>query len=169
MSKKRNLIIFTVSFATIFIVLLFYLFQLRFNSSKLIISPDDAENKIISLIDSAKESVYIENYYFTNEKIAFSLINAKNRGVKVKVLMEKNEGVEKVYNILISNGIEAKIDENSRLIHAKVIVIDEEIIIVGSHNLTKAAMKNNREISVVLFDRDLAKELIKIFEEDFSS
>ena len=45
---------------------------------------------ITTKIDSAQKRVYVEVYIFTEKRIKKSLLNAKKRGVEVKVLLEKN-------------------------------------------------------------------------------
>jgi cardiolipin synthase len=134
---------------------------------ELIISPG-AEGKFISLINSANDSIYIENYYFTDMNIALALLSAKNRGVRVHVLIENNEGAKEMYDFLKENGIEAKIDKRDITVHAKFIVIDKKIIVIGSHNLTKSAMERNREISILVENGELARKLIDIFESDYA-
>jgi len=44
------------------------------------------------------------------------------------------------------------------------LVVDREIIIVGSHNYSFDGLKYNNETSVLIRDRDKAKELIEYFE-----
>jgi phosphatidylserine/phosphatidylglycerophosphate/cardiolipin synthase-like enzyme len=100
--------------------------------------------------------------------IALALLSAKNRGVRVHVLIENNEGAKEMYDFLKENGIEAKIDKRDITVHAKFIVIDKKIIVIGSHNLTKSAMERNREISILVENGELARKLIDIFESDYA-
>jgi phosphatidylserine/phosphatidylglycerophosphate/cardiolipin synthase-like enzyme len=165
-NMKNKIFIIAILIAIITISSICFIFIPK-NNPELIISPDDPEEKFISLINSANDSIYIENYYFTNEKIALSLIAAKNRGVKVYTLIENNEGVDKIYKLLNENNISIKIDKRETLIHSKFIVIDKKIVIIGSHNLTKTAMEKNREVSIIVKNEEIAKELIEVFERDY--
>ncbi len=168
MNKETNkLLIFICIFLISSSVILIFSLSSK-NKFTLILSPDNSEEKFISLINSANDSIYVENYYFTNERIAFSLVAAKNRGVKVYVLIEDNEGVDKIYNLLRENGIDVKIDKRNITIHSKFMVIDKKIAIIGSHNLTKYAMERNREVSIVIESEEIAKKLIEIFENDYN-
>ena len=164
--KMKNKIFAAILIALIIVSSIYFIFIPK-NNPELIISPDGSEEKFISLINSANDSIYIENYYFTNEKIALSLIAAKNRGVKVYTLIENNEGVDKIYKLLNENNISIKIDKREILIHSKFIVIDKKIVVVGSHNLTKTAMEENREVSIIIENEEIAKKLIELFENDY--
>lgn len=59
-------------------------------SGKIFTFPETGnENFLIEAIQNAKEKIFIEIYTFTkNEKIFQSLVDAKNRGVDVRVLLE---------------------------------------------------------------------------------
>lgn len=45
---------------------------------------------IASQISKAQDSIYVQAYGFTSGEIAKALINAHNRGVKVRVLLDKS-------------------------------------------------------------------------------
>ena len=53
---------------------------------------------------------------------------------------------------LAAHGIPVVWDEVSRTSHAKVLLIDDQQALVGSHNWTRAALLDNREASVLLTD-----------------
>lgn len=56
--------------------------------------------------------------------------------------------------------IEATFAKHDELAHLKVIVIDDRIVYIGSHNLTESALHYNYETSVRIVDHKLAMELI---------
>lgn len=47
-------------------------------------------DEITQKIDQAQKRVYVEVYIFTEKRIKKALINAKKRGIDVKVVLEKN-------------------------------------------------------------------------------
>ena len=65
--------------------------------------------------------------------IAKALLNAHKRGVKVEVILDKSLRTQKYSSatFLYNSGITTKIGAQQAIVHNKVMVIDEEIIIKG--------------------------------------
>jgi phosphatidylserine/phosphatidylglycerophosphate/cardiolipin synthase-like enzyme len=120
------------------------------------------EPVLIGLINSAKSSLDIAIYEFTDKNISDAVINAKKRGVTVRVISDKecsSESYQKeVLNALLSAGIPVKINTHSGLMHLKVSIIDNSIATTGSYNYTIAAMDENDEVFVVLNDVKVAQD-----------
>ncbi len=92
-------------------------------------SPEqDCAVPIISEIDQSKESILVQEYTFTLGTVAKSLINAKERGVDVKVVLDKSQLHSKysVISELFSNGIPIWIDNKPKIAHNKVIIVDNQ-------------------------------------------
>jgi phosphatidylserine/phosphatidylglycerophosphate/cardiolipin synthase-like enzyme len=130
--------------------------------------------RLIALIDDAVESVYIFMFdwkWYKNDfscdvsQINQALVRATRRGVWVQTLLNYDE----IVPILNKVGINAKKYNFKHLLHAKSIVIDREVIVLGSHNLTQNAMTNNVEMSLIVSDSELAGRIIKYFENIWSS
>jgi phosphatidylserine/phosphatidylglycerophosphate/cardiolipin synthase-like enzyme len=51
-----------------------------------------------------------------------------------------------------------------KMVHAKVMVIDDEVVIIGSHNYTASAMFRNLEISIIANLGDAATEWRRYFD-----
>ena len=95
-------------------------------------------------------------------------------GVKVRVLLDisRRPGIPYKENYLfardlVSAGVECRELKNSRVCHAKVVVIDERIMIVGSHNWTTNSIKRNLEVSLRVQDNFMVKEMAKKFDQIF--
>lgn len=132
------------------------------------------------LLGEAKKSIYISMFiatYYSQHPNAWqnqlieALIKAHNKGVKVKVFLDqsrvsspKEQLNDFTYYYLKDAGIQVGYDILSIKLHDKLIVIDEKIIIIGSHNWSKNALKKNREASVVIYCPELAKEYIEWIE-----
>ncbi|MEW6593996.1 MAG: phospholipase D-like domain-containing protein [Thermodesulfobacteriota bacterium] len=99
-------------------------------------------------------------------QLAQALINARQRGVQVEVLLENSgydEGLnrenEKVAALLRKNLIAVRLDQPETTTHTKLVVIDGRYVFLGSHNLTQAALKHNHEVSLLIDSAALAREL----------
>ncbi len=134
-------------------------------------SPDtNFENRIISLIKSAKSSIHFLAFAFTNPKISQALIDANGRGVKVKGVFDKAQNRYQKYSQykrLKSNGVVVRFDKNRFKLHSKVFIIDKKIVVMGSYNFTKKANITNDENSIIIKDRDIAGIYLKNFYEIF--
>lgn len=124
--------------------------------------------ELISRIDSAKKNIYVFMYDWRWYKNDFScemslinqaLVRAVRRGVVVSAILNSNE----VIDTLRSLGMNAKKWENKSIMHAKAVVIDEWVSIIGSHNFSESAMGLNLEISQVSEDEYTAKKIITYF------
>jgi len=143
-----------------------------FSSLQLITSPEgEAEDNIISLLQSANRSIEVEMYTFTNSKLANALISAKKRGINVQVLIgetgSEDEGT--IITLLNAGGIEVKkAPSKFKIMHAKLMIVDDAIVLIGSHNWSQNAMFYNRELSVVIQSPSLATQLLEIFNSDWA-
>jgi len=132
-------------------------------------------------IQNAKESVHLVAYLFLlyDYKDAYSnrllrdFIDARTRGLDVYVVLDypKSEYIkeetlknQEVFNKLKAAGINVRFDSSKRTTHSKVLVIDKETIIIGSHNYSFDGLKNNNDTSLLLRDKDKAKRLIEYIE-----
>jgi len=134
-------------------------------------SPDtNFEDRIISLIKSAKSSIHFLAFAFTNPKISQALIDANSRGVKVKGVFDKAQNRYQKYSQykrLKSNGVVVRFDKNRFKLHSKVFIIDKKIVVSGSYNFTKKANNQNDENSIIIKDRDIADIYLKRFYKIF--
>jgi phosphatidylserine/phosphatidylglycerophosphate/cardiolipin synthase-like enzyme len=118
------------------------------------------------LINRANRSVYVAVYSFTRDSLATALISAKERGVEVRVVIERERAYEhgSEYPRLKSAGVDVRLDGNPNLMHHKFMVIDGYIVVTGSYNWSSAAEDRNDENIVVILDRDVAQRFVQEFE-----
>lgn len=107
---------------------------------------------IIKAIGQAKKSVKVQAYSFTNADIAQALLQASKRGVEVRVVLDKSQETEKYTSatFLANSGIPVRIDSGFAIAHNKVMILDDETVITGSFNFTKAAEERNAENVLIL-------------------
>ena len=123
---------------------------------------DEAQSEIFMSIFSFKASVHKNSY---PDRILGHLAKAVKRGVDVKVILETTGRLNDDLNaqnrqtgkLLEEKGVKVYFDSPRTNTHTKLIVIDERVVILGSHNLTQSALKYNNEISIMLSRPDLAK------------
>jgi phospholipase D len=118
---------------------------------------------IANQISKAQESIHVQAYGFTSGEIAKALINANNRGVKVRVLLDKSNIGAKYSKMrdLRKAGIEVLIDEVSGIAHNKIIIIDGSAVITGSFNFTTSADIRNTENVIIVQNKPLAQKYLQ--------
>ena len=126
----------------------------------------DCSSLIRYWISRANESVHVMVYGFTLDDLSEALIEAEERGVGVKVVIERESaywsGSE--YERLLRAGVDVRLDGNPHTMHHKVVVIDGKIVITGSYNWTWSAENRNDENIVVLMDEGLAESYEREFQ-----
>jgi len=133
------------------------------------------------MIQEAKRSVqvmmfemgYYDEYPSTPSNLLIKeLVHAKKRGVKVEVILEVREGEDRTTKrnrhtgkILSGGGVDVIYDSLSKTTHAKGMVVDGQLTLLGSTNWTYHALTENHEVSVLIRSKEIARELIDYFNK----
>jgi phosphatidylserine/phosphatidylglycerophosphate/cardiolipin synthase-like enzyme len=119
------------------------------------------EGKLISVINSAHHSLDIAIYSLTDPKIVQAILDAKHRGVIVRVITDKQEASSSYQSAalreLLDAGIPIKENTHQGLMHLKVSIVDNQEVTTGSYNYTKSASEYNDEVFVVILNPNIAK------------
>ena len=121
--------------------------------------PAGCQSFIISNINRAERSIYLQGYGSTSVPIYEALEQAANRGVDVNILLDKSNRTAKysLYKKASASMSKFYIDTITKGIsHNKVIIIDDEIILTGSYNWSDNAEHRNAENLLIIKDKDLA-------------
>ena len=133
------------------------------------------------MIQEAKHSIQVMmfemDYYDRNPNtpsnhLIRELINAQKRGVKVEVLLEVREKEDRTTKrnrdtgkILSNGGVEVIYDSLLKTTHAKYVVVDGRLTLLGSTNWTYFALTNNNEASVLIRSKEVAKAFVDYFNQ----
>lgn len=128
---------------------------------------------LLESISAAKKSIYITSPYFIpGESLMDALIIAIQSGLDVKVLVPGisdskmvNAAASAYYTELLQYG--AKIYKyNKGFVHAKTMVIDDDLAIIGSANMDYRSFDLNFEVNAMVYSKNITKELKEAFEND---
>ena len=128
--------------------------------------------QVIPLIRNAKKSINIIVYnwlWYPNEigsKIQVfnqALIRANRRGIDVRAVVQKTLIAE----ILRREKVKVRKIESGRVLHTKLMIIDNEMAILGSHNYTMNAFNINYEVSAIIHDAQIVSDLKEYFKNFF--
>lgn len=141
-------------------------------------SPEGGANamKLLYLlaIASARQSLDIASpYLITDESTQWSLSEARRRGVRIRMIVEGDVTDAKpvkfagraAYERMLEQGIEIY-EYQPAMMHAKVMVIDDVLNIVGSANLDNRSLELSDELNAAVFDTSFATRLLGDFEQD---
>ncbi|MBB6599000.1 phospholipase D-like domain-containing protein [Luteimonas sp. MC1825] len=128
----------------------------------------------LSSIAAAEHSIDLTASYFVpDELITKALIAARKRGVKVRVMLPgKHIDSETVrlsskasWGELLQAGIEIH-EYQPTMIHVKLLVVDRELVSVGSTNFDIRSFRLNDEASLNVYDHAFAERMTQVFEDD---
>jgi phosphatidylserine/phosphatidylglycerophosphate/cardiolipin synthase-like enzyme len=128
---------------------------------------------VLKAIGSARSSLRLAGYSFTSPDVVAALIEAKRRGVEVKVVVDyrDNRSAKSLaaLNLLVNNRIPTRTISVYPIFHEKFIVVDGETVETGSFNFSAAAsFRNSENVLVVWGDTALAATYLAHFENRFA-
>ena len=120
-----------------------------------VISGRDYPKQVRPLIERAKNTIdivvfdwrwYPQDPGASCQLFNQTIIRAARRGVKIRAIANNNQ----IINILRLEGCEAAKLRTAKRVHCKLMIIDNQIVIMGSHNFTQSAFQKNLELSVII-------------------
>jgi len=127
----------------------------------------------LAAFSCASRRLWITHAYFApNEDLLEAMTDAAQRGVDVRLIVPSFtdsrlvlNATQATYTRLLKSGV--KIYElKDALLHAKSVVIDGTVSIVGSANLDMRSFVHNEEVNAIVIDRDVGQRMEQVFEKD---
>jgi phosphatidylserine/phosphatidylglycerophosphate/cardiolipin synthase-like enzyme len=111
-----------------------------------------SEDAILRFIGEAKKSVHVAAYSFTSKGIAQALLDAKARGLDVRVVVDKSQATGKysAATFLAHHAVSVRVDGEYQLQHQKIMVVDGVSVETGSYNFTASARDRNSENVIII-------------------
>lgn len=140
---------------------------------EILIQPEAGRRPILDAIDSAQSEILVEVYLFSDRQVINALKEARDRGVKVQIMLEKNPFGGGNINrstqaYLDSVGIENRwTNPTFALTHAKFIIVDRQKVLIMNQNLTQSAFGKNREYNIIDTNFEDVAEIYQIFSADW--
>ncbi|WP_341757115.1 MULTISPECIES: phospholipase D family protein [unclassified Candidatus Tisiphia] len=125
--------------------------------------PSGCGSLIAQEISKAKDSIYIQAFGLTSQKIVDQLIKAKQNGVEIRVLLDRSNLHDRYSKMheLKRAGIDVSIDKVPGIAHNKIMIIDKSKVITGSFNFTNAADNRNAENVLLIENSDIAETYLQ--------
>ena len=127
--------------------------------------PDDLahgiDKNVVALLDAAKSTIDVASFDFNLPGVTNALVNAKKRGVKVRVVVDEVNGNQQL-DAIKSAGVDAfdalkalqdakiPVTDGGRsngLMHDKIIIVDGATLLMGSWNMSyNDTFRNNNNL-----------------------
>lgn len=121
---------------------------------------------------ATKEILITSPYFIPGESLLDALSISSLSGISVKLLVPGksdsilvNSAARSYYNDLLKAGVEIY-QYQKGFVHAKTMVTDKEVAIVGTANMDFRSFDLNFEVNAIVYDTEIATELSDIFYED---
>jgi phosphatidylserine/phosphatidylglycerophosphate/cardiolipin synthase-like enzyme len=158
-----------------------------------IIAGNEYAKKILGLINNAEKRVYVSMYvmrysptrsYAIENEYIKALINRHKKGVDIKVVLDASKEWSKktrrlsgppsdknddAFKVLKKNGVPVLYDSMDQIMHAKTIIIDDDLFVIGSTNWTYSALKKNVEFSVLIKSKAKTQKMADYFDKLWSA
>ena len=140
---------------------------------------DDSETTIYgtyyATIRHASRRLWMTQAYFApNQELRQALIEAARRGVDVRLIVPGFTDSRLIfhasrasYDELLAGGVRIY-EQRHALLHAKTLVIDTAVSMIGSANFDMRSFLHNNEVNAVVLGSDFAHEMERLFIRDLS-
>jgi cardiolipin synthase len=127
---------------------------------------DSFRNAILTAIFRANRRIWVVTPYFVPDDLVLeALCIAVRRGIDVSIITPKKSNHRLAD--LVREGYLTRVQEvgagiwfyEPRMLHAKAILVDDTVAIIGSANMDMRSLLLNYEIALCLFDSDAIREL----------
>lgn len=157
------------------------------NAAVELIFNDQYSQKVLKRLKKAKKKIWLTMYvmsyskdksYAIENKFAKVLADQYKKGLDVKVILDAShewsskkrrftskfsKKNENVYKYLKSKGVPVRYDSTKQTMHSKSLILDNNLVIIGSTNWTYSALKRNVETSVLIHSKHQNRILSKAF------
>lgn len=138
--------------------------EVFFNDPTLTIHDRTLQDMVLHQINRAQESIDIAIYNFTDTYTRDALIKAAKNGVEIRIVIDEDNRDASVLKELEKAGAKVVIAQSNGLMHSKYIIIDNDIAISGSANLTVGSFFYDNNFLILI----QSEEVNQIFKAEFN-
>lgn len=144
------------------------------DGTDLVWSPTDSQSQLLALINGAQYSLDIEQEEFSDTALVDAIVDAINRGVTVRVVVEDPSDYSTEVSEVTSAGgsVVGYSSSTGFYIHAKAIVADygtsSAKVFLGSENFSDNSLNDNRELGLIVSDSAVISGVESAFNSDFT-
>jgi phosphatidylserine/phosphatidylglycerophosphate/cardiolipin synthase-like enzyme len=116
----------------------------------------EVKSEILSLLRTAQKLVIIQNSYWGDKEILKRLAETATRGIPVEIFVPQAANLQTDLNLksmrwlLENSNPKPKIYLHENMLHAKLMLVDNEYLLLGSSNLNSVSLDKMQEINVLV-------------------
>ncbi len=139
----------------------------------LIVQPDDGVAPVLDFIRLARESLLIKQFTFDQPEIMQAVVDRKNAGVKVRVMLNpKRSGGDRAndatFEFFKAAGVEIKwASPKFYVTHEKSIVVDGKAVLIATFNLCEKYFTLTRDYGVIVQEPAKVAQVAEGFQADW--
>jgi cardiolipin synthase len=144
------------------------------SGSNLIWCPNNGRQRIADFIDSAEETLWLQNERYQDMVIIERLVRAVRRGVRLRIMsralhkLKRKKLFEGVSGLRIVHDVGAKVRALKKLkLHGKIMIADDRRAIVGSINLSPGSFDDRRELAIETTSSQVVRRLVETARHDW--
>ena len=150
---------------------------------ELLLAPENAERRLVELLEAAEESIRIVQVQVAGPDgpLIDTAIERAEAGVDVEVILDNSWYVADE-NRMLEETLESAAERDDLplevhladggdrfdRVHAKGVVIDDEVTVLGSINWNDHSLGENREVAVVLHGEEVSAYYAAVFDADWT-
>jgi len=142
-------------------------------SLRLVVQPDDGLEPVREFIGSARESLLIKQFTFTEPSLVQTTIERARAGVAVRVMLNAarsggDRANDETYAMLRTAGIDVQwASPKFYVTHEKSIVVDDQAAMIATYNLMEKYFTLTRDYGVITRDPAQVAQITAVFDADW--
>ncbi|MBI3213362.1 MAG: cardiolipin synthase [Mycobacterium sp.] len=143
------------------------------NASDLIVQPDDGVEPVRAFIASAQSALLIKQFTFTEETLIDAVIERRNAGVAVRVMLNParsggDRANDETFARLQAAGVDvAWSNPKFYVTHEKSIVVDKTAAMVATYNLMVKYFTLTRDYGIITREPQHVAQITEVFDADW--
>ena len=136
----------------------------------------NGRQRIGQVIDNSKHSLWLQNERYQDPVMIEHLVRAHTRGVTIRIMarppnkLKKGKLEEGVSGLRALQDLGVKVHTLRHIkLHAKLIMADDKIAVVGSINLAPGSFDSRRELAIEVDDEHITSRLSKTLQHDWEN
>lgn len=131
------------------------------------------QHAVLAAIHDARDSIdlMLSSVSIDGNPLLPALAEAASRGVTVRAMVDESSWAPEITArnrpallYLLEHGIDARFDDPDITLHAKLVIVDRETVILGSSNWNRRAFTEHRQSDVLVTSRTIAAFYHQYFE-----
>jgi len=140
----------------------------------LIVEPDDGLEPVRQFIASARSSLLVKQFTFTDESLIDAVIERKQAGVEVRVMLNAarsggDRANDETHERFAAAGIDVQwASPKFYVTHEKSVVVDEKAALVATFNMCLKYFTHTRDYGVITHDPEHVAQIVEVFNVDWN-